>query len=148
MIIGVNHTSYTVSNLRRSVDFYCDTFGMKLRLLATRPREYTEVVTGISACELQIAILDAWGHVLELIEYVGPERGQSFLRPNTIGAGHICFNVTEIETTVSDLRKSGANLRPSATKVPSDPNRGGRVIYGFDPDNIAFELFEPASKAP
>ncbi len=47
MITTVNHTSFTVSDLDRSIAFYRDLLGMELMSLAGRDPAFVEKVTGI-----------------------------------------------------------------------------------------------------
>lgn len=146
MITGFNHSSFTVSDLKRSIDFYCDILGMNLVREAQRPEDYTEAVTGIKDCSLKIAIVEGWGHRLELIEYVGPANTNKSAPCNSPGAGHICFNVNEIESTVERLRQKGVMFVSAPVTVPSEPSKGGKVVYGKDPDGIVFELVELPEK--
>lgn len=146
MITGFNHSSFTVSDLQRSIDFYCNILGMNLVREAQRPEDYTESVTGIEGCSLNIAIVEGWGHRLELIEYVGLAKKKKSAPCSSPGAAHICFNADEIESTVERLRQKGVMFVSDPVTVPSEPNKGGKVVYGKDPDGIVFELVELLGK--
>lgn len=146
MITGFNHSSFSISDLQRSIAFYCNVIGMKLVREARRPEDYTEAVTGINGCSLKIAILEGWGHRLELIEYVGMTNKKKIAQCSSPGAGHICFNVNEIESTVESLQQKGVIFVSDPVTIPSEPNKGGKVVYGKDPDGIVFELVELPDK--
>ena len=46
MITAADHTSFTVSDVERSVSFYQDILGFKLLSLAERPPGFSELATG------------------------------------------------------------------------------------------------------
>ncbi len=142
MILGINHSSFTVSRLDRSVDFYSNVLGLKIIASARRPREYAEAVTRVKECELAIALLGGWDHVLELIEYVGSDKRNTTSKCDNIGAGHICFNVRDMRSTIQGLQDRGAVFNSEVSQVPNEPNKGAMVVYGRDPDGIIFELVE------
>ena len=82
MITGVNHTSFTVSDVERSIAFYRDLLGMELLSLAERDPIFSERVTAIPGAHLKVAYLKAPdGHRLELIEYLSPKGKSSIPRP-------------------------------------------------------------------
>ena len=68
MITSVNHTSFTVSDLDRSIFFYRDLLGMDLISLAGRDPAFVEKITGIPGANVKVAYLQAPGHRLELIQ--------------------------------------------------------------------------------
>ena len=47
MITSMNHMSFTVSNLERSVEFYRDGLGLELIGVTERETEFSSRVTGI-----------------------------------------------------------------------------------------------------
>jgi catechol 2,3-dioxygenase-like lactoylglutathione lyase family enzyme len=142
MIISFNHSSFTVSDLDRSLDFYCSIIGMKRISYADRPQEYSETVTGIKGCPLKIAYLTGWGHRLELIEYVGSKKKSQTSSTDNIGAGHICFNVTDLVSMAEEYRNMGVELQSDPLVIPAGTNKGGMTFYMKDPDGIVIELIQ------
>ena len=49
----MNHMSFTVSDLDRSVEFYRDMLGMELVSIADRDADFSSRVTGIPGAELR-----------------------------------------------------------------------------------------------
>ena len=143
MITGFNHSSFTVSDLDRSLDFYCNIIGMKRISYANRPQDYSETVTGIKGCAMKIAYLTGWGHRLELIEYMGSEKKSQTSCTDNIGAGHICFNVTDIKSMAEKYRNMGVELQSDPIVIPAGTNKGGMTLYMKDPDGIIIELIQP-----
>jgi catechol 2,3-dioxygenase-like lactoylglutathione lyase family enzyme len=93
-VLGTNHTSFTVSNLERTVAFFCDCLGFELISKAPRDPALVSLITGVEGADMVIAFLRAPGHVLELIEYRAPAtKGAVKARPCDTGFAHVAFNV-------------------------------------------------------
>ncbi len=144
MITGINHSSFTVSDLDVSVKYYKDILGMKLHSYSERPTEYVETVTGVT-CSMKVAYLNGYGLMLELIEYVGSEN-KTPSKVTNIGCGHICFNVENMGAIVEEMAKEGVEFLGSPTEIPAGTNKGGYVIYALDPDGIVTEFIQPPAK--
>ncbi len=142
MITSFNHSSFTVSDLDRSLNFYCNIIGMKRISYAERPQDYTEKVTGIKGCMMKVAYLTGWEHRLELIEYIGSKKNSQTSSIDNIGAGHICFNVTDIVKMAEEFRNKGVELLSDPILVPAGTNKGGMIFYMKDPDGIIVELIQ------
>jgi lactoylglutathione lyase len=139
MITDYNHTSFTVTNIDKSIHFYRDILGMKLMSLADRPLEYVKTVTTITL-EMKIAYLNGYGLTLELIEYMGSKKNNNISSPDNIGSGHICFNVDDIFSHMESLESKGVRFLGLPTKIPAGVNKGGYVVYSTDPDGIVIEF--------
>lgn len=146
LITGFNHTSFTVSDLEKSLLFYRDLLGMPLISLKERPLGFCEKVTGISGAHLKIAYLEAWGHKMELIQYLSP-RGQKLnMRTCDVGSAHIAFNVDNLENMYHEMAAKGVKFRSKPMMIPAGPNKGGLTVYLEDPDGITIELIQPKTK--
>jgi lactoylglutathione lyase len=146
MIESFNHFSFTVSNLEKTVDFYTDILGMEVFSFADREQEYSEKVTGIKGSYLKIAYLKGYGIIVELIEYVGSDKRGGRSSSDNIGAGHICFNVSNLNELLASWKKKGITFKSDAVPVVAGANKGGQVVYAEDPDGIIVELIEPPPK--
>ena len=140
MIIGVNHTSFTVKNLDISIPFYRDLLGLSIINIAERPPEFSEKVTGIPGAYIKIAYLDAWGHKLELIQYLMPHGKKIDARTCDVGSAHLAFNVNDIYRMYKELVDRGVIFKSEPIVIPSGPNKGGLTIYLEDPDGIILEF--------
>lgn len=145
-IVGPRHAGITVSDLDRSLDFYCGLLGLQLlwRRLYEEP-EIREIVGVPEATGLEIAMLRIPGGEVdvELIEYKGCERGPGSSRPCDYGTGHFCVFVHEIEALHADLSSRGVRFRSAGpVEMTGGANRGGKSLYGLDPDGYIFEFHE------
>jgi len=143
MILTTNHTSFTVSDVERSVAFYRDLLGFKLLSLAERPREFAEIATGIPGAHLKVAYLEApGGHRLELIQYLSPPGVKLDTRTNNVGSAHLALNADDLRQMYSELKAKGVRFKGEPIEVPAGPNRGNLMVYMLDPDDFTLELIQ------
>ena len=147
MITSVNHTSFTVSDLDRSVSFYRDLLGMELISLTGRDPGFVERITGIPGANVKVAYLQAPGHRLELIQYFGPSGKNLDLQTNNVGCAHLGFNVDDLPRMYAELKAKGVHFKSEPQEVPAGPNKGTKAVYFMDPDGIPLELLQtPVAK--
>lgn len=143
MITGVNHTSFTVSNLDRSLTFYNGLLGMPILSIAERPIEFAEKVVAIPGAHLKIAYLDAWGHKLELIQYLSHPGDRATSRTCDVGSAHLCFDVDDIHSLIRELSVKEVIFKGTPQVIPAGTNKGGLTVYLEDPDGIPLEFIQP-----
>ncbi len=144
--MGARHAGITVSDLDRSLAFYCDLLGMELVWRRTyKEPEIREIVGVPEATALEIAMLRVPGSELEveLLEYVGCERRSGATRPCDYGSGHFCVFVRSIDALYWDLSARGVPFRSSGpVEMTGGANRGGKSLYSSDPDGYVIEFHE------
>jgi catechol 2,3-dioxygenase-like lactoylglutathione lyase family enzyme len=146
----IHHTSYTVSNLDRSLAFYRDLLGCEL--LATQEKEggYLAAIVGHQSAHVRMAHLRAPGgdHIIELFEYLAPAGAQVDMTPWNVGSSHLCFIVDDLPAFYERLIERGADSFVSPpVEVDTGINTGGYALYLRDPDGINVELFQPPASA-
>jgi catechol 2,3-dioxygenase-like lactoylglutathione lyase family enzyme len=145
-IAGARHAGITVSDLDRSLEFYCGLLGLELlwrRLY--EEREITRIVGVPEATGLEIAMLRVPGSDfdVELIEYHGCESPSGSSPPSYHGTGHFCDFVTGIEELYEDLLARGVSFRSDGpVEMAAGPNKGGKSLYSLDPDGYIFEFHQ------
>jgi catechol 2,3-dioxygenase-like lactoylglutathione lyase family enzyme len=146
----ISHTSFTVSDLDRSIAFYRDLLGLELRATIRRNTGWIAAMTGFDGADLRIAALvePGGGHVLELIEYVSPSGAAPRPIPtNDVGAAHVCFEVDDLQAEAERLRAAGVVFVGEVVQVTEPPGVGGCAAYFRDPDGIPLELHQPPPPA-
>ncbi len=143
------HFSFTVSDLERSIAFYCDLLGMRLMHRQEQANEYTARLVGYEDASLKIAQLTIdglpatrSGHLLELVEYVHPDcepTDTAICRP---GTAHLAFEVRDILDEYDRLAASGVRFKSPPNAITSGINQGGHTCYFLDPDDITLEMVE------
>jgi len=146
-VLGTNHTSFTVSNLERTLAFFRECLGFELVSKAPRDPALVSRITGVDGADTMIAFLKAPGHTLELIEYRAPaKKGAVSARPCDTGFAHVAFNVDDAAAAVAAAERYG--VKPIAPPVTIDqgPNKGRKVVYVRDWDGVTIEFIEVAAK--
>ena len=141
MILEINHLSFTVSDLTRSVRFYEAVVGLQCVSLAGRDREFCERVTGIAGAEMRIAYMQAPNCAIELIHNLTPAGSKIDTRTCNIGSAHACFVVEDFHSFLDRLSGAGVALNGEVAIVPAGPNKGRGVAYFRDPDSNNLEVF-------
>ena len=142
-ILGTNHTSFTVSDLDRSLAFFQDVLGFEVTSKAPRDPRAIQTITGVEDAEVMIAYVRAPGHSLELVQYLGPDdRGAVRPRPCDVGFAHVAFDVDDIDAVLAAAE--AFDVRPISPPYTTDagPNAGKRVVYARDPDGITIEFIQ------
>lgn len=144
-IIGAHHTSYTVSDLERSVAFYVGVLGCEVLWQREIADDYFREIVGFPECVVRAAHLRIPGstHVLELFEYVAPAGRSADIRTNNPGSAHVAYVTDDLVATYHALRAEGVQFRSPPVEIKAGVNRGGYGVYLLDPDGITIELFQP-----
>jgi catechol 2,3-dioxygenase-like lactoylglutathione lyase family enzyme len=140
MITSHNHTSFTVSDLKRSVEFYTAVLGFALERQFEVQGPGIEAIVGLPGAHLRIAFVSLGGFRLELIEYVAPAGRKLEMATNNVGSAHIAFTTDDVDRTYEELKAKGIRFRAAPTR--SRPDRP-RVAYFTDPDGYTLEIVEP-----
>jgi catechol 2,3-dioxygenase-like lactoylglutathione lyase family enzyme len=144
MISAHNHTSFTVSNLEHSLEFYRNVIGMEFerRFEVQGPGVST---MSVSDAHLKIAFVSLGEFRLELIEYVSPPGKQLDMATNNVGSAHIAFSTADVDKTYEELKAKGVRFKGAPAR--SKPDRP-RVAYFLDPDGYTLEIVGPLPEKP
>ena len=143
MIVSVNHTSFTVADMDRSITFYRDNFGMKVISDRIALPEFASRITGIPGAKLRVVYMEVVGYWLEFVQYLEQQGPAIDPRTNSPGAVHFCFDVDDIDRDVAALRARGVPVRTAEpVLIGGGANKGGRNIFLSDPDGITIELLQ------
>lgn len=126
MIRRIDHTTITVSDLRRSVDFYTGLLGFVV-----------DHEMWIPESRLRIVFLRVGDTILELF---GVEKctGSAISEVNdVIGYKHICLRVDSVDEEYARLHAAGVPFYILPTNV-----QNVRIAFLKDPDGLAIELIE------
>ena len=142
-VLSTNHTSFTVSDLNRSIAFFRDVLGFTATPKLPRSKSVIQSITGVDEADVMIAYLCGPGHTLELIEYLGPpNRSEVRPRPCDVGFAHIAFDVEDIDAILTLSLEHNVFPIGQVTTVDQGPNQGGKAVYLRDPDGITVELIQ------
>lgn len=147
-VIGVDHTSYTVSNLERSLEFYTRLLGLELLWQREIDTPYFCEILGFPNCLVRAAHLRIPGsqHKVELFEYVQPIGQKADVRTLNVGSSHLSLLVEDLHAAYAELKARGVEFRSPPVEITAGVNRGGWAVYLLDPDGITVELFQQPAR--
>ena len=121
------HTMVRVSDLDRSLDFYCDKLGLKeLRRYESKEGRFTLVFLAAPGDEeAQVELTYNW----DPEDY---DEGRNF--------GHLAYAVDDIYQACERLMQGGVTI--------NRPPRDGRMAFIRSPDNVSVELLQKGSALP
>jgi len=143
-VLSTNHTSFTVSDLDRSIAFFRDALGFEVTSKAPRNPAIVSKITGIPGTEMMIAYVRGPGHSLELIQYLGPKEGRGRVRslPCDVGFAHVAYDVDDIDAAIAAAAGHEVHVIGEVATIDQGPNAGGKVAYLRDPDGVTIEFIQ------
>ena len=151
MISTVLPTALTVSDLERSLEFYCGLLGFRVAAKLPPPAErerwdrYHEQVCRIEGAQIAVVYLEAQdGQThLELIEYTQPPTPMPTRRGlNEPGSAIVALGVSGAADVVARLRAAGIDVLSDPVPYTTDDGVSTTTTYLYDPDGNALCLFE------
>jgi glyoxylase I family protein len=140
----MNHTGFVVSDMERSLTFYCGLLGMKeverhhlegetISKMAGKPDVIMEVV--------RLEAPETPGVMLDLQQYVAPEGKVSDAQLGDVAHAHLCFGVPDVWAAYEDLTAKGVEF--VSEPVSFDLEWGiVYVVFFKDPDGFILELMQ------
>ena len=121
------HTMVRVSDIDRSLDFYCNKLGLKeVNRYESKEGRFTLVFLSAPGNETaQVELTYNW----DAEDY---DEGRNF--------GHLAYSVSDIYRTCQQLMDGGV--------VINRPPRDGRMAFVRSPDNISIELLQDGEALP
>jgi lactoylglutathione lyase len=128
------HTMVRVSDLEKSLDFYCNKLGMtETRRTESEKGRYTNIF--LSASRDLTSAKETKAPVIELTYNWDPEDykgGRNF--------GHLAYSVENIYDLCQSLMDAGITI--------NRPPRDGRMAFVLSPDGISIELLQDGEALP
>ena len=144
-VVGIHHTSQSVSDMERSLRFYRDLLGMEVVLDTEMAGEMLEREVALDRARLRLVELGGAGRpLLELLQYYEPRPKQwnDDLRPCDAGAHHVALAVEDIQSAYESLREAGVEFTCPPQEVDAGYFAGHRTVYCYDPDHLIVELWQ------
>jgi catechol 2,3-dioxygenase-like lactoylglutathione lyase family enzyme len=144
-IVGAHHTSFTVGDIDRSVEFFRDRLGLALLGRRDIADEYFGRIVGLPGCRVRAALfcIPNSNHHVELFQYLAPAGAPVTPRPCDPGSSHLALLVDDLPARHARLRGEGVEFAGEPVRIDAGPNAGGYGVYLRDPNGILIELFQP-----
>ncbi len=135
----LSHVGICVSDLDRSIRFYCEGLGFE-------PAESFEVgdefaaLMEMDSVRLRSQFLRRDGHAIELLSFGHPEPGgERVRRPvNTYGMTHLSFRVDDVAAVAAKVEALGGTVHTETRTTMADGAMD--FVYCSDPDGTRVEL--------
>jgi len=142
----MNHTGFVVSDMARSLAFYCGLLGLKEERNWVRDGDYISRITGYPGARLHIVYLGLGDmrHSVELIQYLTAAGGRvSPTARNDVGATHLGIIVDDLDSLYRELSAKGVKFASAPVESPDAQYPWARKgCYLLDPDGNWLEFME------
>lgn len=142
--IKIHHHKFSVTDMDRSIHFYCNLMGLELSYDVERSNLPSyDAIMGYEDVRLRIAMLrDKEGAEIALIEYRNPPCLKREQDNYYQGASQLCLQVDDIDADYKRLTDVGVPARSGPIDIVREGKLVARALYIHDPDGIAVELYE------
>lgn len=135
----VSHFGVCVSDLDRSVRFYCDGLGFEQAESHTIGTEFGRLMELEGEVALTSRFVRLGATSIELLQFSSPATtGDGVRRPiNQLGLTHLCLRVDDLESVASRIAECGGTVLEH-TRTTFGPQLD--FVYCTDPDGVRIEL--------
>ncbi len=146
MITQLRHVGVVVSNLEKSLHFYKDLLGFKIRKEMEEEGPYIDAILGLKNVRLKTAKLmpPPGGGGVELLYYyspTSPQRAPCAIHERAIT--HFALTIENLDQEYHRLLGQGVKFISSPQIAPDG---GAKVVFCLDPDGNYIELTEELRK--
>jgi catechol 2,3-dioxygenase-like lactoylglutathione lyase family enzyme len=141
--VSFSHLGICVSDLDRSLRFYCEGLGFE-QVASHRVGEEFAALMELEGVAVESRLLARDGVTIELLGYDSPEyTGDGDRRPmNQLGLTHLSLRVDDVDAVASAIEGLGGSVvRDTRTTLDLT---GARLdfLYCTDPDGVRIELMD------
>jgi catechol 2,3-dioxygenase-like lactoylglutathione lyase family enzyme len=141
-MIELRHAGIVVSELKRSLHFYCDLLGLTILRSMEEKGAYLDNMLGhkdVRVTTIKLAAGTGSAN-LELLHFKSPSTPDAHRRGLfELGPSHVAFTVKDLDATFEKLTRAGVpfNVPPQLA-----PDGLAKVTFCLDPDGTYIELVE------
>jgi glyoxylase I family protein len=148
--IRFDHVAVTVSDLDRSLRFYCDLLGLKRESDHDLDGEIISRMAGKERVRMKVVRLicpETPEVRIDLQQYLEPPGKQSDSNLGDVANSHFCVEVKDMEKAYSRLQSEGVEF--FSAPVTFDLEHEGKIhcVFFLDPDGYVLELTEYSQPA-
>lgn len=143
MITGIQHISYTVSDLEQARRFFTDVLGLRATEVRELSGERVELMFGVPDLRVRVSniVLPDNGNI-ELAQYLSPRSREIDLAPGNTGLAHLALTVDDIQQEYEDLCEKGVHFIHAPLWAKEGSLSGWGLCRFYGPDGITVELME------
>lgn len=143
-ISTVDHTGITVSSLTEALDFWAGVLGFRhLYTWTFENTAFIENLVGVKGAALTLAMVEGYGHRIELLEYQAPA-DRKIIKPRScdVGSVHIALYVDDMDVALARVAKAGCMPVSEPQTVVGGERAGLRLVYVRGPDGVTLEFLQ------
>lgn len=139
---ALRHAGIVVSEMERSLRFYCDMLGLRVAVDQLETGPFIEEILAKPGVRVRTVKLSAveGPTFIELLEFEGSAGGPASADLTRVGPTHAALTVENLESLHAALASGGV---PFLSKPRVSPDGRARVAFCADPDGTMLELVEP-----
>jgi len=141
--LSFSHVGICVSDLDRSIRFYCQGLGFELVESHTVGTEFGKLMEVEGNIVLQSRFVTRDGVRIELLRFDEPGyQGPAARRPmNQLGLTHLSVRVQDVDAVAASIRELGGIVfEHTRTKFSNPDGSTMDFVYCTDPDGVRIEL--------
>jgi catechol 2,3-dioxygenase-like lactoylglutathione lyase family enzyme len=142
-ITRADHTGITVSSIPDALHFWVDVLGFRVISQVRLGGSLLANVVGVERADASLALLEAPGHRIELLEYHAPADRQT-IQPRScdVGSVHVAFMVENLDALLQRIQQAGWHALGEVQTIEGGPRDGTRLMYVRAPDGVTVEFLE------
>ena len=141
---GLDHIAITVSDTRRSLDFYCGLLGLRQveqHQLVGADVDKANGIEGGAAQSTRLAAADTPTILIDLLEYFELPKESAVAQMGRVGATHFCLSVKDLTAFYDELRGKGVEFISEPVTFALE-HGSVDVVFLRDPDGNFVEFVE------
>jgi lactoylglutathione lyase len=143
MTLSFSHLGICVSDLERSLRFYCDGLGFEQVAAHQIGQEFAALME-VEDVALESRMLRRDGVTIELLAYTHPGSvGDGQRRPmNRLGLTHLSLRVDDVDGVAATIEGLGGTVVQGTRTTMDMPGLHLDFLYCTDPDGVRIELMD------
>ncbi|MEU0932659.1 MULTISPECIES: VOC family protein [unclassified Embleya] len=140
---NASHLGLCVTDLDRSLRFYCDGLGFAPVTRYDVGNEVAHTLEVEGDVRLVSQMIAKAGMVVELLHYASPDPlGAPSRRRNQLGLTHLSFIVEDVDAAAARLVEHGGTLLPDTRASLPGETGSTELVFLADPDGTRVELMK------
>ncbi|MGA2836505.1 MAG: VOC family protein [Acidimicrobiales bacterium] len=141
MTITPHHLGICVTDLDRSLRFWCEGLGFETTMVPPVGSEWSDALEIGGEVEFTAHFITKAGFTFELLHFTTPRpNGEASATRSQIGFTHLAVDVDDFEGTIAKLEALGGTLIESTRTTFSLPGATIELAFMADPDGVRIEL--------
>jgi glyoxylase I family protein len=143
MQLTTHHVGICVSDLQRSLRFWCEGLGFKATMAPEVGSEWSDALEIGGDIEFSANFIEKDGFAFELLHYVRPQaHGTPSTTRNQLGFTHLSMDVDSLDAAIELLTGLGGTYLPSTRTLYKGPEATVELAFVADPDGVRIELVQ------